>query len=213
MKKSIWLALPFLAVLGACDGAVSKSDAALQPGEAGEAERYAAKTVKHVVDSVIPMDVAMDRFRADLAEPAGLHSDIRSRDDLVARVIQALQDNDTTAFERLAVNRAEWAWLYYPTSVLYQPPYELPPGLAWFQLQETNRKGVFRALRELGGHQIDVRSYTCDPEPTPEGENRVWTGCRITLSRDAGEPVTTRLFGAVLERWGRFEVLSYDNDF
>ncbi|MCG6956807.1 MAG: hypothetical protein LJF04_12530 [Gemmatimonadetes bacterium] len=202
MTKSIRVALPLMVFLAACDSAASRSEATPQ-----------TDTVKHVVDSVIPMGMAMDRFRAGLAEPSGLRNDTDSRDALVRQVMQALQDNDTTAFENLAVNRAEWAWLYYPTNVQYKPPYELPPGLAWFQLQETNRRGVLRALRELGGHDIDVRDYTCDPEPTLEGDNKIWTGCRVTLSRDGGDPVTIRLFGAILERGGRFEVLSYDNDF
>ena len=108
---------------------------------------------------------------------------------------------------------AEWSWLYYPYDKLSKPPYELPPGMAWLQLQETNRKGVLRALRELGGHEIDFRGYTCDPEPEVEGDNRIWTGCRITLARDGTDPVTLPLFGAILERDGRFKILSYKNDF
>jgi hypothetical protein len=194
--------LVLLSLAAACDSSVQKSDAAPQP-----------EAVKHVVDSVIPMAEALDRFRADLPEPEGLTGGTDTRDALVAGVIRALQASDTLAFEKLAVDRGEWAWLYYPTDVLSRPPYELPPGLAWFQLQETNRKGVLRALRELGGHRIDYRGYECDPEPKVEGENRIWAGCRVTLSRDGGDPLTLRLFGAILERDGRFAVLSYDNDF
>lgn len=166
-----------------------------------------------VVDSVLPMEVALDRFRADLEEAAALTSGAGTRDALVQDVIDALEANDTTAFEKLAVSRAEWAWLYFPTSPVAHPPYELPPGLAWLQLQEGNRKGVLRALRELGGHDVDYKGYTCDPEPKQEGDNTLWTGCRVTLSRDHGEVVTIGLFGAILERDGRFAVLSFANDF
>jgi hypothetical protein len=165
-----------------------------------------------VIDSVLPMDVALDRFRKDLPRPDSLRG-VSNRDTLVLGVIQALRSNDTLAFERLAVNRAEWAWLFYPTNVQARPPYELPPGLAWFQLQETNRKGVFRALREMGGHRLDLRGYRCDPRPTVEEENRLWTGCTVTLARDGAAPVTLHLFGAILERRGRFAILSYANDF
>ena len=159
------------------------------------------------------MDVALDRFRADLEEPARLKSGADSRDGLVRGVIDALAANDTSAFETLAVDRAEWAWLYFPTNVLSKPPYELPPALAWFQLQETNRKGALRALRELGGHELDYRGYTCGPEPSVEADNRVWTGCLVTVGRDGDAPIPLKLFGAILERDGRFAVLSYDNDF
>lgn len=202
MKKSILIVASIVATVAACDSAVPKSEAAPQP-----------ETVKHVVDSVIPMDVAMDRFRAGLEEPSKLRGNLTSRDALVKEFVRALEESDTMALEQIAVNRAEWAWLYYPTNALFKPPYELPPALAWFQLQQADRKGALRALRELGGHRIDVKGYVCDPEPTLEGDNKVWTGCRVTLSRDGADPVTIRLFGAILERGGVFEILSYDNDF
>jgi len=194
MNRILWLAPLVLAPL-AC-------------GPADDASRQAAR----VVDSVIPIDVALERFRKDLTKPDGLGGGAGHRDTLVRRVIDALQANDTLAFERLAVNRAEWAWLFYPTNVLAKPPYELPPALAWFQLQGGNRKGVLRALRELGGHKLDYRGYRCNPEPTVEGQNRIWIGCTVTLGRDGGAPVAIQLFSAILERDGRFAVLSYAND-
>ena len=120
---------------------------------------------------------------------------------------------DTTTLEQLALNRAEYAWLYYPSTTISKPPYELPPALAWFQLREKNRKGAVRALRELGGHTVVLRHYRCDPNATVEGDNRIWTGCIVTIVRDAAASVSLRLFGAIIERGGRFEVLSYENDF
>ena len=173
----------------------------------------AAPSPATVVDSVLPMDVALDRFRADLSEARALTSGADTRDALVRSVVDALAASDTMAFEALAVDRAEWAWLYFPSSTVARPPYELPPGLAWFQLQERNRRGALRALRELGGHALDYKGYACDPEPSMEGANRLWTNCAVTLGRDGAEPVTLRLFGAILERDGRFAVLSYTNDF
>jgi hypothetical protein len=203
MRPRWGFALLLLAVLTACEGRTAPADSV---GAADE-----PKTT--VVDSVLPMDVALDRFRADLAEPDRLRSGADSRDALVRSVVDALAASDTAAFEALAVNRAEWAWLYFPWSAVAKPPYELPAALAWFQAQERNRRGVLRALRDLGGHALNLRGYTCDPEPAREGANRIWTGCAVTLSRDGGDPVTLRLFGGLLERDGRFAVLSYSNDF
>ena len=165
------------------------------------------------VDSVLPMDVAFQRFRAGLPRPESLRSPIRDRDTLVARLIRALEQGDTTAFEAMALDRAEFAWLYYPTAKVAKPPYELPPGIAWMQLREGGRKGVVRALRELGGRPLDFRGYRCDPESEAEGENRLWTGCVVTVSPRGMRPAPLRLFGKILERDGRFEVISYANDF
>lgn len=200
--RSILGLLPLLPLLAACGGSAP-------PDQLASAD----PAVTHVTDSVIRMDEALARFRADLTEPIALSGGADTRDELVSEIVQALQTQDTVAFEELAVNRAEWAWLYFPTNVLSKPPYELPPSLAWFQLQEANRKGVLRALRELGGHELEYRGYACAPEPTVEGENRLWTDCTVTVGRDAAAPVALKLFGAILERGGRFAVLSYDNDF
>jgi len=166
-----------------------------------------------VVDSAFPMDVQIERFRRGTPQVTHLRSDITSRDSLVRSIIAGLARSDTAALERLAVNVAEYAWLYFPTTKVAQPPYEVPPALAWFQVQEKNRRGALRALRELGGHRITFKSYHCDAEPAVEGQNRIWSGCVATFSRDGAAMVDLKLFGAILERSGRFEVLSYQNDF
>lgn len=177
-------------------------------GEVPEAPAHAA-----VVDSVLPMEVALERFRSGLAEPERLESGAKDMDTLVRHMVDALATSDTLAFERLAVDRAEFAWLYYPTTTVALPPYELPPALAWFQMQQRSRRGVFRALAAYGGVPLEYVGYRCDATPRVEGENRIWTDCRIELARPGEAPVPVRIFGAVIERDGRFAVLSYDNDF
>ena len=198
MRTSVSRLLPLLLAFVACRAEPSQDGAEPQ--------------VTGVVDSVVPIPEALDRFRADVEKPAGLHGPA-SLDTLLREMIAALRQSDTLAFERLAVNRAEWAWLYYPTTAISKPPYELPPALAWFQLREANRKGVFRALREFGGRTLQFEGYACPAEATTEGENRIWSGCTVTLGRDGEAPVTLRLFSAILERDGHFAFLSYANDF
>jgi hypothetical protein len=165
------------------------------------------------VDSVLPMEVMLARFREGLSEPAVLEHGAITRNALVDGIMTALQASDTAAFEALAVDRAEFAWLYFPSASIARPPYELPPGLAWFRLQEGNRKGVFRALRELEGRPLALYGHRCEPEPVVEGQNRIWVGCAVHLARASGQPVSLRLFESILERDGRFAVLSFANDF
>ncbi|HKJ01811.1 MAG TPA: hypothetical protein VJ997_05130 [Longimicrobiales bacterium] len=186
---------------------------ACSPGETPDESAPSAEAPTGVVDSVFPMDVMVARFRAEIPEPGRLSGGAHSRDALVEGVVRALEEADTLAFERMAVTLPEWAWLYYPTSAQARPPYELPPGMAWLQVQQGNRTGVLRALERFGGQALDYRGYACGAEPTLEGENRVWVGCLVTLGRDGEEPTPVRLFSAILERDGRFAVLSYANDF
>jgi len=199
--------IPFLAL------AAALAVGACAPGDQTDAGETAPEAARGVVDSVLPMPVMMERFRTGLPEPTRLAGGEDSRDALVERVVRALAEADTAAFEGFTVGLSEWAWLYYATSAQARPPYELPPGLAWVQLQENNRKGVLRALERLGGKALDYRGYACDAEPTVEGENQVWIGCLVTLGVDGGEPTPLRLFSALLERDGLLKVLSFANDF
>ena len=162
---------------------------------------------------MIPIDVALSRFREGLERPDSLRSGATSLDDVVKRVVEALEASDTLAFAAMAVNLAEYAWLYYPTTLIAQPPYELPPALAWFQLQGGNRKGVLRALRDLGGRDLGYRGFRCADQPMVEAENRIWTGCTVTMAPQGAASIDLELFSAVLERDGRFLVLSFENDF
>lgn len=183
------------------------------PWDAPRGGGTSARPSPSVIDSVFPIDVMLDRFRVDIPEARELSSGASSRDSLVERVVRALVGADTLAFEELTVDLSEWAWLYYPTSAQALPPYELPPGMAWLQVQQNNRTGVLRALQRLEGQALEYQGYSCDPDPTVEGENTIWVGCLVTLARADQGPTAIRLFSSILERNGQFAVLSYANDF
>jgi hypothetical protein len=164
------------------------------------------------VDSARPLAQAVAAFRARLGPaPTELRGGEASREALVRRFVRALERRDTAAFPAMAITPAEFAWLYYPNDPQSKPPYELEPGLMWFQIQTRNRTGVLRALRDYGGRPLRYAGHRCH-EPRMEGENRVWPGCRVTVAGPDGAPVTLRLFGAIVERGGRFKFVSYSND-
>jgi len=163
------------------------------------------------VDSALPIQELLRRFRADLAAaPAGLTNGAPSRDALVARFVAALEHADTIALEGLAIDRAEFAYLYYPDSPLSRPPYELAPGLMWFQLQGNSRKGALSALRLRGGRPLGVIGYRCDEPAQTQGENRVWSRCEVR-HRWGDTTLSERLFGGIIERGGRYKLLGYAN--
>jgi hypothetical protein len=198
-------ALLLAAACGA--GGESAARAAAIPDAA--ARPAAARTV---VDSILPIAEELHRFRADLADTAReLAGGERSRDALVARFVRALETRDTASVRGMLLTASEFAWLYYPTSINARPPYELGPGLAWFQLQNGSSKGISRSWRRFAGAPLGVVGYDCPVAPDVHGGNRIWTDC--TLSRRVGrETSSIRLFGAIVEREGRFKFLSYASD-
>jgi hypothetical protein len=183
-------------------------------GDAGRAEAAAvapadtAASVAVAVDTVGPMERELAEFRAGLAEPAGLGAGAAdSREGLVRALVAVLERGDTAALEPLVLSRAEWAWLYFPTTAVSRPPYELPPGIAWFQAQGNSRIGALRALRDHGGRPLRYAGHACAASHA-EGENTVWPECTVTV--DGGRRVS--LFGSILERGGRFKFVSLAND-
>src|SRR5262245_57215802 len=145
-------------ILAACSKAPERPAVSAAP--AADTQQVAS-----VVDSVFPMDVMIARFRKGIPEVKELTSGAPTRDSLVKQIVSAFARQDTATLVKSTVNLAEFAWLYFPTSINAKPPYELDPGLAWFRLQESDRTGVLRALRQFAGHKLQYHSYTCNEQP------------------------------------------------
>jgi len=111
----------------------------------------------------------------------------------------------------MAVNRSEFAYLYYPTSPRAHPPYDLEPGLMWFLLVQQRDRGLSRALRLYGGTPISLVDYECAKESSKEGANVVSGPCTVRWQGKGGDTLSVRLFSQILERGGRFKFLSYGN--
>jgi hypothetical protein len=192
------LVLGFMAIaLGTA--ACSRSDAA--PG------RDAAR----VVDSVVPREVALQRFRVELDSVGGLAGGATSRDELVRRFIRALETSDTVALRALVMTKAEFAWIYYPTNPQGQPPYDLAPDLLWFMLESRSRQGIAAALEARAGMPLGFVGYDCDATVSREGENAVYGPCLVRRVRAPGDTVVERLFGPIIARGGTFKFVSYAN--
>jgi hypothetical protein len=152
---------------------------------------------------------ALARFRAGAAQPAELDGAV-SREALIEQLVTALERSDTASFFRLALNRAEFAYFYYPTAREALPPYDLDPDLMWFVLNGRSRNDGFTALREFGGRPLGYVSHRCG-EPRTEGRNTLWGYCRIERRLPTGQIEELALFGLIIERDGRFKFVSMAN--
>jgi hypothetical protein len=164
-----------------------------------------------VVDSILPREEALRRFREGLTPVNSLARGARSRDELVATFVRAIAEADTAAVARMAVSRAEFAYLYYPTAVEGRPPYDLEPGLMWFTLFERSNEGARQALTRYGDHPMTLLDYDCGTGRHREGENTIYGPCTVRWRTEGGDTVSARLFSKILERDGRFKFLSYAN--
>lgn len=176
----------------------------------GTGARIAAAGTIHV-DSALTRDEELRRFRAGLSAPAGLTGGASSRNELVRQYVRALERGDTAALRALAIDRGEFAYLYYPTTPQARPPYDLSPSLMWFLLQENSQRGMVHAIEERGGRSLGYLGYSCDGGASHEGENTVAGPCLIRRRQPRGDVVQERLFGLIVERDHRFKLLSLAN--
>jgi hypothetical protein len=201
----VWL----LAILAAsaCNG-IDQGEARSGTGDPPVSTGLAS-TVGHV-DSAIPIDEALRRFRRDLPKAEALRGGSVSREKLVRGFVRALEVRDTAALRRMVLRADEFAWLYYPSSPLSRPPYELAPALMWFQLQGESEKGASRLLAERAGRPLQYVDHTCAPARI-EGKNRIHSHCELRHLIPAGDTVAERLFGLIIELNGSYKFVSYAN--
>lgn len=197
--------------------AVALTFVSCRPAEAGQRSRDSASAATLAntparVDSVLPMDESLRRFRADLPEaPTDLAGGSTSREALVRTFVQALERSDTLALASLVLSRAEFAYLYYPSSPLAAPPYQLSPSLMWFQLQENNRKAGAALLGKRGGVHLEYLGHDCAASER-QGANTIWSKCRVLRRSSDGVEQSERLFGTILERNGRYKLVGLSNE-
>lgn len=167
-----------------------------------------------VIDSVFPIEEEIRRFAASLdSVPTALYEGAASREELVQRFIRAVEARDADEFSRLVLQRDEFIGLYYPHTRYTARPYELAPALLWFQMENPSSRGLSRLLARLGGRDLEFQRLTCPEAPLVEEQNRIWEHCTVRVRGADGPHAERRLFGAMLERGGRWKFLSYANEF
>ena len=166
-----------------------------------------------VVDSVLPPEVELARFRATMPGAAPLVLDgPTSRAELVRRFVKAVETNDSLVLNRLLISKAEFAYLYFPSSEYSRPPYRQKPGLVWFRMTETSQKGIGRVVARDGGKLLASTGHRCPSPPKAEAKNQIWRDCRLIVRRN-NQTTERRLFGSILERNGHYKFLTYASDY
>jgi hypothetical protein len=163
-----------------------------------------------VIDSALPIEEALQRFREGRAEPAGLRGGAADRESLVRALVAALERRDTAGLRALALDAEEFAWLYYPSSPMSRPPYQLAPDLMWMQLQGQSEKGASLLLSDRAGGPLGYVGHRCESERA-EGENRIFGHCVLRRVSAQGDTVEERLFGLIVARGGVYKFVSYAN--
>jgi hypothetical protein len=169
----------------------------------------------YVVDSILPVEEELRRFRAAVGGAANktLENGSASRDALVQRFMSSLRANDSADLRAMLLTAGEFADLVYPESPYTHPPYRQAPSLVWMQIEQPSESGLIRVIRRLGGQPLRLVASTCAKKPDVQGANKIWTDCSVRFVDTHGNTKTTKLFGSIIEREHRFKFVSYVNDY
>ena len=165
------------------------------------------------VDTIHAPAEALARFRDGLPIADSLAGGAPSRDSLVARFVDAVSRQDVQGVRALVLNRAEYGWIYFPSLQRMNPGTNLQPEVMWMLQEQESEKGLTRVLRRLGGGQARFGGYTCEDAPRVEEGNRYFHQCTIQTIAPDGQAAPLKLFGSMIERGGRWKIVSYANDF
>ena len=169
----------------------------------------------YVVDSALPPGEELRRFRDAVGgtPTTALTGGGASREELARRLVGAVERRDTADLRAMALSAREFADLVYPASPMSRPPYRQSPAFMWAQLMRPSIAGFGRLMRERGGTRYEYQGVICRATPEVQGPNRMWSGCSLWLVGPARDTVTERWFDSIIERDGRFKIVSYAGRF
>jgi hypothetical protein len=169
----------------------------------------------YVVDSIRPIEEEVRRFKSTLqgAPVETLQHASTSREALVKRIVSDVARRDSVDLAAAAVTPREFIDLVYPSSPYTHPPYRESPAIVWMQIANPSNSGYLRLFRRLGGQAFEYESHTCRDSAEHQGKNTLWLDCTIRVLNPQHETTTQRWFGTIIERDGRYKVMSFRNQF
>jgi len=173
---------------------------------AADSSAFASNAAEGAVES---MEAMLERFQNGSPRVDSLSDVSASAQALTRRYLEAVERFDTTTLRDIHISRAEYAHLYFPSSTMMAPPYELPPDVAWMLHTSESNKGIASVLRRFGGQRLEFEAVRCPGEPLREVRNTVWRECLVRYRAPGAPPREQPLFAAIIERDGRFKFFSY----
>ena len=132
-----------------------------------------------------------------------------SPDQLGLAVVNALNQEDIEALNRLRVERKEyldWIWPAFPAS---RPPNNFPGDFAWSNLNRKCNTGMKKWIARYGGHDLKFVGIRFDqPRETYDGF-QLLRGTVLTLQNAAGKESELKILGSVVVKNDRYKLLSY----
>jgi hypothetical protein len=204
------------ACYGPADAASSRTDSLRTDSIARARQDSINRTLPgYVIDSARPIAEEIRRFAARVGgNPVRSFAHASSSHEaLIRRVVRDVSRADSADLAAAAITPREFIDLVYPSSPYTHPPYEQPPDLVWMQIANPSAAGYRRLLARRGGQTFAYVNSSCTDRPEHQGPNTLFVNCGITVRDASNTEIKQRWFGTIVERNGRFKILSYRNQF
>ena len=179
------------------------------------------RTLRSVRDSVsLAVSISDDttglhtrEWRPERGAQQSLHAGATSIDDLVMRALSAFASRDTSRLQSLLITQNEFEHIVYPELGLHYPSARDARNetrvFLWEQQHLSARKGLYKALRDVGGKRMEQLDVRFADSAKRFLTYRLHEGTEVVVRMPDGSPATLFALGSIIERQGRFKLLSY----
>ena len=143
------------------------------------------------------------------SQPLTLENTFESDHDLARAVLDGFARNDREALLTLAVTKAEFEELVWPTLRVSRPEVQMPIEYVWQDTFTKSRAHLARTLNQFGGRQYKLVRVEFRGKTSDHGTHSISRQTRLIVTDDAGRDLTIGLFGSIIRQNGRSKVFSY----
>ncbi len=156
------------------------------------------------------VDVPRDPGRA-----ATLKDGFASQEELIRRLLDALENKDADALRRLRVTETEYREILIPGHVPPgQPPRELTKqwrDYAWANLDTASNYYLEKLIDEFGGKALAMKDVRFEEGVQQYAGYKAYKGPVVTVKDDDGQEKALRT-GSIVEIDGKLKFVGYNHD-
>lgn len=124
-------------------------------------------------------------------------------------VLDALARRDAAALRQLPLDAHEFRTVVWPELPASRPEANLPVDYVWGSLHQTSAGNMVQILSEHGGRRYQLAEVRFRGETTRYASFSIHRKVELIVGDATGDTRRVRLFGSLLERSGRWKVVSF----
>jgi hypothetical protein len=143
---------------------------------------------------------------------AALAGSAASPEEAARVVLDRLAARDLEGLRALAIDEHEFRRIVWPALPSSRPEANLPVEYAWASLRQTSLGALATTVSAHGGQNYQLLSVRFRGETTAYDGFTVHRDTELVVRERSGAARTIRVFGSMIERDGRWKVISFVTD-